>query len=100
MKNLMKIIIKLLPSFATVLALTAGAQGAFVDPTWSARVAGLGGAYTALSDDAAGIFYNPAGGVGMMRKEILLSYSKLLTGLETVNISLGQVAYAHPIGKH
>ncbi len=75
-------------------------KAAFLEPYWSARVASLGGAYTALADDPTGIFYNPAAGIMMKRSGIDFSYAKLMTGLDTVNLSLGNIAYARPMGKH
>ena len=94
MRNLMKNVW----AFFVILGLTGGAHAAFLEPYWSARVAGLGGAYTAVSDDATGIFYNPAAGVGAGKRQMDFSYSKLLTGLDGVNLALGQVAYAQPLG--
>jgi hypothetical protein len=39
----------------------AGAPAAFLKLNLSARVLGMGGAYSAISDDAVALFYNPAG---------------------------------------
>lgn len=39
----------------------AGGPAAFLKLNLSARVLGMGGAYTAVSDDAVALFYNPAG---------------------------------------
>jgi hypothetical protein len=39
----------------------AGAPAAFLKLNFSARVLGMGGAYSAISDDAVALFYNPAG---------------------------------------
>lgn len=45
--------------------MAAGEPMAFLKLGVGARAAGLGGAYTAISDDAAGVFYNPAGITGI-----------------------------------
>jgi hypothetical protein len=47
--------------FALVLVPVA-VQAGFVDMEEGARATGMGGAFTAVADDATGIFWNPAGG--------------------------------------
>ena len=42
------------------------ARAAFEDAFYSARSAAMGGAMTAISDDSASLFYNPAG-LGQIR---------------------------------
>jgi hypothetical protein len=59
---------------------TRADPGRFQDYVVGARALGLGGAFTALSDDASGIFYNPAGIVDVGRAR--LSISTNLYGLE------------------
>jgi hypothetical protein len=83
---------------AGVLCLAGLGHAAFKDPLWSARVAALGGAYTAMGDDPTAAFYNPAAAVEMENKAANFSYAKLFTGLDEVNLSLNQLAYAHPLG--
>ncbi|MBI2915855.1 MAG: hypothetical protein HYY07_03255 [Elusimicrobia bacterium] len=75
------------------------AWGAYEERYWSARVASLGGAYEALSDDSAGIFYNTAGLVQSRGKDASFSYARLFTNLSGVNLSLSQFGYVHPLGK-
>jgi hypothetical protein len=80
------------------LVLAAGsARAAFLDPLWSARVAALGGAYTALSDDSVAVFYNPAATARMEMKSAGFSYAKLFAGVDDVDLSLSQVSYLHPL---
>lgn len=55
-------------------------EGRFQDYAVGGRAMGLGGAFTAISDDASGIFYNPAGIVDVGRARLSLSTS--LYGLE------------------
>jgi len=47
-----------------------------------ARPAGLGGAYTALSDDVYSIYYNPAGLSRIQRIEFSAQYTKLYVGFD------------------
>src|SRR5437870_1319091 len=96
--KLMKLRMKSVWALFAVLASSGIAQAAFLEPYWSARVAALGGAYTAVSDDATGVFYNPAAGVGIHRQADF-SYSKLLTGLDSVNLSLSQFSFVQPLGR-
>ncbi len=55
-------------------------EGRFQDYAVGSRAMGLGGAFTAIADDASGIFYNPAGIVDVGRARLSLSTS--LYGLE------------------
>jgi hypothetical protein len=79
------------------LSLAAAARAAFLDPLWSARVAALGGAFTALSDDATAVFYNPAASVKMLRRQTNFTYARLFTGYSAVDLSLSQFAYVQPL---
>jgi len=80
-----------------LLAFCGGAHAAFKDPLWSARVAALGGAFTAVGDDAEAAFYNPAAAVDMETQAVSFSYAKLFAGLDDVNLSLNQLAYVQPV---
>src|SRR4051794_4896151 len=55
-------------------------EGRFQDYAAGARAAALGGAYVALSDDATGVFYNPAGLVDVRTARLNVATS--LYGLE------------------
>jgi len=59
-----------------------------------ARAAALGGAYSAAGDDAASIFYNPAGVSLSENKELEISHTEWLQGLRNENL-----AYIQPLGK-
>ena len=55
----------------TLLSLRGGAdEGRYQDYALGARALGLGGAYTAISDDPSGVFYNPAGLVDVSRARL------------------------------
>ena len=47
-----------------------GQAGAFLRYGIGARAMGMGGAFVAVSDDASGLYWNPAGLVGAQRLEI------------------------------
>ncbi|HEY4221363.1 MAG TPA: hypothetical protein VGO62_08465, partial [Myxococcota bacterium] len=62
-----------------------GDEGRFQDFAVGSRAAALGGAFGALSDDASGVFYNPAGLVDVRMPRLNVSTS--LYGLELVGSS-------------
>ncbi len=73
-------------------------RAAYDDVGVSARVTGLGNAFTAVADDVYSVYYNPAGLATLDRKEFGSTYTKLLTGLsDGSNIQNSFLAYAHPI---
>lgn len=67
------------------------------DTESGARAMGLGGAFSALADDAYALYYNPAGLKRIKRKEFSASYDLIHAGLrDESKISNAFVAYAHP----
>lgn len=81
------------------------AHGAFQENLWGARPAGLGGAFTALADDANAPAYNPAGITQIEHNELTIMYAQLFSGLtlfagdsgDTSNLSLGYFSYVPDI---
>ncbi|MBN1385259.1 MAG: type IX secretion system membrane protein PorP/SprF [Elusimicrobia bacterium] len=71
---------------------------AFDELNIGARPQGMGGAYTALADDANALFYNPAGIALLRKSEFTSNYGRLFMGLDD-NSSIGSsfIGYAHPI---
>lgn len=71
---------------------------AFEELGVSARATGLGGAFTAISDDPNAVYYNPAG-LGQIRQSQLgAGYGKLYLGLsDESNLGNGFLSAVHPI---
>lgn len=89
-----------------IVGLFGEAQAAFLDNGWGARPIGLGGAYTAVSDDASGSLYNPAGLVQVQWNEVSAMYARLFSGLtlysgsDQVRLDQSYLAYvSRPIPK-
>lgn len=80
-----------------ILTLSLPASAAFLDTGWGARSQGMGGAFTAVADDASGPLYNPAGIAQVSRREATFMSDKLFTGLEGVEIGQNFFGYVHPI---
>ena len=72
--------------FALFICLFAGPlkadEGRYQDYVFGARAISLGGAFTAISNDASGIFYNPAGLVDVSRSNLSIATSFLWDGIE------------------
>ncbi len=94
------IMILLLTTYYLLLT-TYGLYGAFDELNIGARPQGLGGAFTAISDDANALFYNPAGLSNLKKAELTSNYGRLFMGLDD-NSSIGSsfVGYAHPTEKY
>lgn len=80
---------------ATVFAAdSAGQAGAYLKLGVGARALGLGGAFTAVADDATAIFWNPAGLAGLEKAEATGMHASL-----TIDRSYDFVGYTQPINK-
>lgn len=83
---------RLLPAFLLLAGPALGAETAsFLDIGVGARGLAMGGAYTALADDANAVYWNPAGLARLEKREVSASHSEL--GSSTRHDFL---AYAHP----
>jgi len=91
----------------TLTAITLDKLGILYTPGTGARPLAMGGAYTAISDDAFALLYNPAGLAQVRRKELSLGfhYSKNETnyhflGITTENSntssSIGHFSFIYP----
>jgi hypothetical protein len=72
-------------------------QAAFDDTYWGVRALGMGGAFTAVSNDANAPLYNVAGTAFVAQKEVTLMGSRLFAGLEGVEVGANYAGYVHPI---
>ncbi len=81
---------------AALLVLTSPASRAaetasFLDIGVGARALGMGGAYTALADDANSLYWNPAGLAKLEKREFTASHAEMYESTR-----LDFLAYAHP----
>ncbi len=87
MKNLQKYLIMIiLGLFCNVVSATE-----FTNIKVGARSNAMGGAFTAISDDANLVQYNPAGLSFLLRKELMISYVRWFGDIDTQYLS-----YVHP----
>lgn len=83
---------------AFVAAAVAPVRAAFEQIGAGARPIGMGGAFTAVADDAHAIHYNPAGLAQVRRGEFTGGYGKLYAGLkDNSNLGSGFVGVVQPI---
>ncbi len=80
-------------------------DAAFLDPGWTARATGVGGAFTSLSNDANGIFWNPAGIAQSREIQATFMYAKPYSGLELyagpdkTNLGMNCGTFIYPLKK-
>src|SRR3990167_627299 len=82
--------------FAALLILAsppswAAETASFLDIGVGARALGMGGAYTALADDANALYWNPAGLAKLEKREFTASHAEMYESTR-----LDFLAYAHP----
>ncbi len=94
----MKKILAVILLTITVVAVSKRAEAAFVDTYWGVRALGMGGAFTAVANDANGPLYNIAGIGFAVQQEVTLMGSRLFTGVEGVEIGANYLGYVYPIG--
>ncbi|MBC8216185.1 MAG: PorV/PorQ family protein [Candidatus Marinimicrobia bacterium] len=102
-KNIYKISVSLLILFILIFSTTQAQQDdfkrvgrsgfSFLKITPSARAAGMGNAFTAISDDVTAVFYNPAGLSNLDYTEYSFSYTRWI-----VNSKLMSGVVGFPIG--
>jgi hypothetical protein len=93
MKNIILILILAALTFPAALCKGetegGGMAGAFLQLSYSARAAGMGGAFVGVADDAEGGLINPAGVIILDKKHATASYRKM-----DLNRKLSFVSYA------
>ena len=84
----------------TIMVVTAQkAQAAFEDTYWGVRALGMGGAFTAVVNDANAPLYNIAGIANCAQIEVTLMGSRLFTGLDGVEVSTNYLGAVYPISE-
>ena len=93
-----KIITVFIIQYFVLMYAVCDLYSAFENTFSGARPYGMGNAYTAISDDVQGIFYNPAGLSEVRHGELITYYGKPFIGLDDKsNISESFLAYLHPL---
>ena len=82
-----------------VVAMSQQVYAAFEDTYWGVRALGMGGAFTAVANDANAPLYNIAGIANCGQKEITLMGSRLFAGLEGVEIAANYLGAVYPISE-
>jgi hypothetical protein len=78
--TLIFMIFSVLTSGSVFAAGDGGYAGSFLRLGAGARPLGMGGAFTAISDDATALFWNPAGLAQVERKQVTIAYSQMFEG--------------------
>jgi hypothetical protein len=91
---------KLITAVITICFMAAGNANALFNSTyWGVRPLGMGGAFTAVADDANAPLYNIAGTAEMKKAEATVTSSKLFTGIEGVDMNANYVGLVYPISE-
>lgn len=69
-------------------ASAGGEAAAFLKIDAGARASAMGGAFTAIADDASAVFYNPAGPGLINRADVMFSHAEWIAGLRNENFAL------------
>jgi len=81
-----------------LVSISQKASAAFVDTYWGVRALGMGGAFTAVANDANGPLYNIAGIGFASQQEVTLMGSRLFSGVDGVEVGANYLGYVCPIG--
>ncbi len=73
-------------------------HAAFKESGWGARAAAMGGAFTAVANDADSVLWNPAGAAQLKINQYNLMHARLFAGLESVNLGLNSFSFVSPMG--
>lgn len=83
----------------SVVVFSVKTEAAFQDVYWGVRALGMGGAFTAVADDANTPLYNIAGIANISQQEVTLMGSRLFARIEGVEIGTNYLGYICPIGE-
>ena len=75
------------------------AYALFNSTYWGVRPLGMGGAFTAVADDANAPVYNIAGTAILEQPEVTVTSAKLFTGLEGLDMGSDYVGIVYPISE-
>ena len=78
---------------------TGNAHALFNSTYWGVRPLGMGGAFTAVADDANAPMYNVAGTAILSKPEATVTSAKLFTGVEGIDMSADYIGFVYPISK-
>ena len=91
-------LIILLSTIVLGLIFTVPTQAAFQILGNGPRPASMGGAFTALADDANAIWFNPAGIAQLQQRQATTMYARLFPGLNFDKLHNFLLGYVQPIG--
>ena len=94
----MRILIALAIALALPTALAAQESASFLKIGVGARALGMGGAFTAIADDAAAIAWNPAGLAGLRQREIGFMHAEMVENTHFDYFGLAQPARGGTFG--
>ncbi|MCL2389975.1 MAG: hypothetical protein FWD54_00870 [Endomicrobia bacterium] len=86
-------------SLSIIFLFAAKAFALFDASFWGVRAMGMGGAFTAVSDDVNAPGYNIAGIAGMESPEVTAMSAKLFSGLDGLDMSAQYIEGVYPISK-
>jgi hypothetical protein len=77
----------------------SNAYALFNSTYWGVRPLGMGGAFTAVADDANAPLYNVAGTAQLEKAEVVAMSAKLFTGLDGFDMGTNYIGAVYPISK-
>jgi len=91
--------IKRITALSLLIIVTALARvdGSFESMYWGVRPLAMGGAFTAVANDANAPLYNIAGIANLTQRQVSLTAARLFTGLEGVEIGTNYFEYTQPL---
>jgi hypothetical protein len=84
-------------SFLIVTMTLIRVDASFENTYWGARPLAMGGAFTAVANDASAPLYNIAGIANIVQREFTFMSSRLFTGVEGVDIGANYLGFVYPV---